>query len=69
MQDVLAHVENIHSEILGIAEFIHVIYNRYLPLELSELKEEVRMSDMLNNKMYFISKEYRSDNYSCILFP
>lgn len=33
-----------------------------------ELREKMRMTNMLNNKMFFISKEY-SDNYSCILYP
>lgn len=68
MQDALRHMENIYSEMLGISEFIRMIYNRYLQLELLELREELRMTDMLNNKMYLISKEYRSDNYSHILF-
>lgn len=67
MQVALRLMENIYYEMLGISEFICMIYNSYLQLELLELREEMRMTDMLNNKMYFISKEYRSDNYSCIL--
>lgn len=53
MQDALRHMENIYSEMLGISEFVHMIYNRYLQLELLKLREEMRMTDMLNNKMYF----------------
>lgn len=69
MQRALRHMENTYSEMLGLSEFIHMIYNRYLQLELLELREEKRMTDMLNNKMYFISKEYRSDSYSSVLLP
>lgn len=54
MQDALRHTENIYSEMLGVSELIHMIYNWYLQLELLELREEMRMTDMLNSKMYFI---------------
>lgn len=48
--------KNIYSQMWGISEFIRVIYNRYLQLEVVELREEVSMTDMLNDKMYSFQK-------------
>lgn len=61
MQDVLRYTEDIYFQMLGISEFIH----NTAGISRAKRGDE----DMLNNKMYFISKEHRSDNCSCILFP
>lgn len=57
MQDALRHTEKcILLDVGNIRVYMFSLYNRYLQLELGELREEVSMTDMLNDRMCSFQK-------------